>query len=267
MVGDTIWETARNNGLTALDIDRFQSTRLTDSYLKRLSDWRGRFLSRAERVITPSEYLRRLVGGWGFPDGHIRVIPNGIPLDAYAGKKTPRRNPGEKLKIAFVGRLTNWKGVETILLAASRMEDVECTIIGDGPEYPILQGLAHQLGLGEVVQFLGRLDPPDVRQVLDEMHVLVLSSAYEGLSHTLIEASAQGLAVLASNCGGNPEVIEDGHNGLLIPYGDANALERALRSLQDAEDFRYSLALNARENGLRFDFDKTVELMRQLLVQ
>ena len=267
IVGDTVWETARNNGLTPLGVDAFQSAPLGNAYLQRLSSWRSRFLSRARLVITPSQYLRQLVVGWGVPEDRMRVIPNGVPLKVYADVQPARRAPAENLKVVFVGRLTNWKGVETLLLAASAVDGIECHIIGDGPSFPLLHTLAKQLGLKEKVKFLGRLDPQATRRTMSAMHVLVLGSAYEGLSHTLLEASAQGLAIIASNCGGNPEVIEDGRSGLLFPYGDVSALARALQALRDDEAFRYRLALGAKQNSLRFNFDTTVEMTRQLLIE
>lgn len=265
IVGDSVWEAARNNGLTVLGIDDFQSSPLKHAYLQRLAERRARFLSRAHMVITPSQYLRSLVVNWGVPKDRLQVIPNGINLDEFAQFHPSPRAPNESLRVAFVGRLTNWKGVETLLLAVREIDGIDCNIIGDGPSFPLLYTLAEQLQLRNKVRFLGRLEPQVMFQALSGIHVLVLGSAYEGLSHTLIEASAQGLAIVASSCGGNPEVIEDGRNGLLFPYGDVKALVRALQSLRDDETFRYRLALEAKQNSLRFDFGATVEMTRKLL--
>src|SRR5262249_34275102 len=74
-----------------------------------------------------------------------------------------------------------------------------------------------------------------------------LTSSYEGLSHTLLEASSRGLAIIASNCGGNGEVIQSETNGLLVPYGDVAALQTALRRLEGDEDFGYPLPSSAPE--------------------
>jgi glycosyltransferase involved in cell wall biosynthesis len=83
-------------------------------------------------------------------------------------------------------------------------------------------------------------------------------SLYEGLSHTLLEASAIGIPCVASDCGGNPEIIQSGVNGILIPYGDVMKLREALQHLQNDEDSRFRLACAAKENSRRFDFEDTV---------
>jgi glycosyltransferase involved in cell wall biosynthesis len=67
-----------------------------------------------------------------------------------------------------------------------------------------------------------------------------------------------GLPCIASDRGGNPEVIQSGSNGLLVPYGDVAALQAALASLQADEPLRYRLACQAKALSARFDFEKTV---------
>jgi glycosyltransferase involved in cell wall biosynthesis len=265
IVGDSLWETARNNGLTTLDIEEFQSVKPEDDYLKRLENWRSRFLFRARLVVTPSQYLQNLVLGWGVPAENTGIVPNGIPLDEYKNAQPFQRMNGA-LQVVFVGRLTNWKGVETLLLAAAQVDGISIHIVGDGPAFPLLIVLAKQLGLGGRMKFWGRLDPEALKSTLRDMHVLVLGSSYEGLSHTLIEAGAHGLPAIASDCGGNPDVIEDGINGLLIPYGDVSALAQALVRLRNSEEFRYRLACNAKANSARFNFENTLEQWMQILL-
>src|SRR5690606_1402073 len=140
----------------------------------------------------------------------------------------PAPRAGERLRALFVGRLTNWKGVDTLLLAVRDLPEVDLAIVGDGPERPALEALARQLGLGGRAAFLGRLGRAETRREMLRSHVLVLPSLYEGLSHTLLEAGAVGLPCIASRCGGNPEVIADGENGLLVPPEDPAALGAAL---------------------------------------
>ena len=259
IVGDTVWETARNNGSTSFDIEEFQHHAMTDSpNTQRISRWRQYYLSRARLVVAPSIFLQRIIEGWGVPVEKIRVIYNGIPLTDYEAFQPRNRAPGN-MQVAFVGRLTNWKGVETLLLAASRLTGIEVNVMGEGPEYPLLAALADQLGLSGKVVFTGRLDQAGLKEALSKMDVLVLGSSYEGLSHTLLEACATGLACISSNRGGNPEVITHEETGLLYPYGDVQALCNALIALRDDEKFRYNLACNAKVAISRFDFNNTVE--------
>src|SRR5207249_6272077 len=116
VVGDTVWETARNSGETVVSIDEFQSLPEKPARLERLAERRRGFLRRARLVITPSDYVRRLVMGWGVEAERVKTIRNGISQEEFAGLEPRRRDPGP-LEVAFVGRLANWKGVETLLLA------------------------------------------------------------------------------------------------------------------------------------------------------
>lgn len=257
IVGDYAWEYARNRSLTALSIDAFQGRPSGHGEVERMRERRGLYLRGAASVIVPSEYLKGLVVGWGVDPSRVKVILNGAPLGKYA-EYAPRPREAGPLEVAFVGRLTNWKGVETLLLAMREVGDARLTVIGDGPEWPLLTGLAEQLGLGPKVVFAGRLDGAAVRARLAQSHVLALTSSYEGLSHTLIEGAAMGLACVASSSGGNPEVVRDGETGLLVPFGDARALAGALSRLEADEPLRFRMAARGKETSREFDFARTV---------
>ncbi len=258
IVGDKIWETARSGGHTSLSIDEFQGNLPGSPFLRRVSKERDLYLKHAAAVITPSNYLKRMVSGWGVQPSRIVTIPNGIPIGEYQ-RFAPRRRGFGPFRIAFCGRLMNWKGVETILLACHGMANVQVDIVGDGPEWPMLAALAHQLDLDGTVKFHGRLGQADLQDVLSFAHVLVLVSEYEGLSHTLLEACAMALPCIASDRGGNPETIEPGVQGFLVPYGDVARLRVSLEQLQVDEELRFELACNAKDGSQRFDFDGTVQ--------
>jgi glycosyltransferase involved in cell wall biosynthesis len=258
IVGDTAWENARNLGLVSEDIDEFQKSLHLNPIINKTIKRRDLYLGRASQIITPSNYLRNVIIKWGVTERDIQVIPNGVPLEDFREYKPKKRRDGEKLKVVFSGRLVNWKGVETLLLAVVHNPQIMVTILGDGPEQPMFEILAMQLQISDRVNFKGKLIGEAYRKELAEAHVLVLTSSYEGHSHTLLEASAAGLACIASNVGGNPEIITDHRNGLLVPYGDTSALRLALELLADNEDYRFQLACLAHERVQQFAFEKTV---------
>jgi glycosyltransferase involved in cell wall biosynthesis len=264
VVGDAAWERARNLGATALDIDAFQRAAAEQGRVAAEIRKRDGALRQARCIVTPSRYLKSLVVGWGVPAEKVRVIPNGVE-DELLAARPPEPRSGGRLRALFVGRLTNWKGVETLLLAVRSSASVDVTIVGDGPEQPSLRELADQLGLNGRARFLGRLDRGAARAEMERADVLVLTSLYEGHSHTLLEAGAAGLPCIASARGGNPEVIADGENGLLIPPQDPQALGAALERLARDEPFRHALATAAwrrsRERRLARSVDEIVELM------
>jgi glycosyltransferase involved in cell wall biosynthesis len=265
VVGDTVWETARNRGVTNLSIDDFQQDPTAQAQLAPEVRQRNRWVLAAHHVIVPSEYLRRLVEGWGVPAGRITVVRNGTAAPANAQVARPRTSA--RLRAVFVGRLTNWKGVETLLLAARDLPSIEVEVLGDGPEWPHLSELSVQLGLADRVAFRGRVSPDGVRQALARADVLVLTSLYEGLSHTVLEACAAGVPCIVSSCGGNEEVVTDGHDGLVVPAQNVDRLADALRRLNADEGFRLGLASRAIGTARTFDLADTVRLTEQLITQ
>jgi len=139
-----------------------------------------------------------------------------------------------------VARLTPWKGVDRIIeiLPKTRRQinEANLVVVGDGPELGNLQRLAGELGAKGYVSFVGRVPHEEVPYYLRAADVFVLYSGYEGLPHIVLEAMAAGAPVILSDTGGNPEVIENGVNGLLIPTGDQEKLKEAiLRVLRDTE--------------------------------
>lgn len=256
VVGDTVWETARNRGLTSLSIDDFQVSAAAQAAFRSEVARRNSWLERAHRVVVPSDYLAGIVTGWGIAREKVLVIRNGAELRAATMAR--RRPPGERLRALFVGRLTNWKGVETLLLAIREKSGIDVEIVGDGPGWPHLTGLAVQLGLNGRATFLGRLDRHGVEAAMARAHVLVLTSLYEGLSHTVLEALAVGLPCVVSDRGGNPELIQHERNGLVVPAENVERLGAALCRLAADEDFRGRLASAARETVRAFDLEKTV---------
>jgi glycosyltransferase involved in cell wall biosynthesis len=186
-----------------------------------------------DRVVAVSEDAARLMVREGIGAARVRTIWNGIDLErfAYAGPC-----PGGPL--VTVARLSPEKDVATLVRAAARIcrerPGLALEVAGDGPCLPQLRGLAHELGLNGNVRFLGQVG--DVAGLLARASLFVLPSLTEGVSLTLLEAMARGLPVVATNVGGNPEVVADGQTGLLVPPGDPEALTRAVLQVEsDAE--------------------------------
>jgi glycosyltransferase involved in cell wall biosynthesis len=265
IVGDTVWETARNRGLTHLSIDDFQTDGRSQAQFAGDLRTRNRWVAAARHIVVPSEYLRRLVEGWGVGRERITVIRNGTTSPVTGAIVRPRRS--QRLRALFVGRLTNWKGVETLLLAARQFEGLDVEIVGDGPLWPHLVELSAQLGLTERVLFRGRLSAEGVRDAMARAHVLVLTSLYEGLSHTVLEAFAAGLPCIVSDRGGNEEVVKDARNGLVVPAQDVECLAHALRRVAIDDAFRCRLAATALDTVRAFDLADTVTSTERLLLE
>ncbi len=258
IVGDAAWETARNLGWTQSSIDDFQHCGQYPPQVQAMVDHRRAALESARLVITPSHYLKRMVEGWGVPPARIQVIPNGVDLFEYENL-SPRQRTEPTLKVLYSGRLVNWKGVDTLITALQDAPHVTLTILGEGPELNHLKQMVAAMGMQARIVFHDRVFGADYRALLNRHDVLVLPSSYEGHPHVLLEGAAAGLMLVTTTSGGNPEVVEDGRNGLLFEYGDISALSTILTRLQRDEELRYGLAMAAWQEKTRHDFDVTMQ--------
>jgi sugar transferase (PEP-CTERM/EpsH1 system associated) len=193
------------------------------------------------RFVAVSDDLRRwLVEQVGVPAGKVVHICNGVDTTRFSpGDRAIRAGLGlgaESVLIGTVARLDPVKDqaglLEAFALVARQRPEAILMIAGDGPCRGALHQRADSLGLTPRVRFLGeRSDVPDLLRAMD---VFVLPSIAEGISNTVLEAMATGLPIVATRVGGNPELVEDGVNGLLVPRSDVPALARALdRYLDD----------------------------------
>ncbi|MDZ4683676.1 MAG: GT4 family glycosyltransferase PelF [Planctomycetaceae bacterium] len=179
-----------------------------------------------DRVVAVSEDAARLcVDVDGLPTRKVQRIWNGIDLDQfeYSG-------PATKPVAIAVARLSAEKDFPTLLramaLASQQMPDLQLQIVGEGPERTKLESLTRELGLTSRVEFLG--ERRDVPELLKQAGFFVTASLTEGISLTLLEAMAVGLPVVATDVGGNPEIVEDNITGLLAPAGQPDALAAAM---------------------------------------
>jgi len=166
---------------------------------------------------------------------HARVarrIYNGIDPGQYASEAMPidRTRDGDCV-VAFAGRLIYGKGPDYLIEALAQVSStprMRLLIAGDGPERSRLESMAHSLGIGEQVEFLGlKHDMSGFWQMCD---IAVVPSAefIEACPMTPLEAMASGKPVIATRNGGLPELVIDGETGILVPRGDSMALAKAL---------------------------------------
>jgi glycosyltransferase involved in cell wall biosynthesis len=193
-------------------------------------------------AFSVSDRLRRdLVTHLRVPEGKFEVIYNGVDLTriAAADRAHARREVGaseDEVVIASVGRLVPVKHYESLLGAFARAfgraagaVKTRLVLIGEGPERAKLEALAASLGIAARTTLLGHRE--DVPELLVGLDVFVLPSRSEGMSNTLLEAMAAGVPVVASDVGGNSEIVRDGDSGFLYPSGDEARLSQLLTEL------------------------------------
>jgi sugar transferase (PEP-CTERM/EpsH1 system associated) len=241
-------------------------------------DRRRRLVRRAlspmvDRFVTVSEDLHRwLIADIGICPRKVQTIPNGVDTERFApGDPATSRvmlglDPARPV-VGTIGRLDPVKDQAGLVraFASVRMNfpDAGLVIAGDGPCRRELEALIASLDLGARVRLLG--EQKDVPMVLRAMDVFVLPSIAEGMSNTILEAMASGLPVVATRTGGNPELVEDGVTGTLVPVGDPEALAGAIAGYLGDPVRRTSHGQAARQRAVeRFDLGKMVAAYRDL---
>ena len=230
------------------------------------------------RIVAVSEEVKRnYCRVTGVREEKVRVIYNGVDTDRFSpGEPSPELYDSLNLEhgtriLGTVGRLIGDKGHRLFLEAAIGVlrEDpgLRILVIGDGPLRGELEHFVESQGIRDRVVFTGmRDDIPDLVRICT---ALIFPSYREGLSLALLEAMACGKAVIASDVGGNPEVIVSGESGFLFPSGDREALASYMKQLLN-RDMATSTGNLARKRvlehfSIRTHVEKTAGLYRECL--
>jgi L-malate glycosyltransferase len=222
--------------------------------------------ARVDGIIVNCQYLKRqLMEDERVPEPLIRVCYNGIDLEQFhpGPAERPRSLPTDAFVIGTVCVLRPEKGLAMLIEAFARVRklrpEMKLVIVGSGPELASLQERARQAGVFDDCLWQG--STPGVAGWLRNFDIFVLPSLSEALSNSIMEAMACRCAVVASDVGGNPELIEHGVRGLLFESGNAAALAESLAKLIEDESLRRSLAA-AGERFIREGFPRQASAAR-----
>lgn len=183
----------------------------------------------------------------------IWFLPNAIDLEQF--DRYPPTRASDRPTAIMVGRLIALKRVDTFLraLAKARLRNraLRGVVAGDGPERSALERLAAELGLShEHLTFLGARS--DVPSLLGGADMLVLASDDEGTPNVVLEAMAARLPVISTPAGDAKRLVEDGVNGYLVPFGDADAISERMLTLAESRALRGTLGGAGRRHVERF---------------
>ncbi|MGH3414134.1 MAG: glycosyltransferase family 4 protein [Marmoricola sp.] len=194
-----------------------------------------------QAFLCPSRFLAGVMTRAGVYVDRLVVVPNFIDAQPI----TPKSSPGGG--VVYAGRLSEEKGVTTLVEAAGRMPSLRVDIVGDGPQRAALRSLADQVAPGRVT-FHGRVSRQQVLDLMRANAVAVLPSyCHENQPMAALEAFACGLPVVASALGGLPEAIPESC-GVLVPPRDPGALARQLDRLVGDPAAAFSMGRTAREH-------------------
>ena len=222
---------------------------------------------RAAAAVAVSEAVRERLATHGIRPRELTVIPNGLDLAAFP--LTPPAPKSRPFTAAFLGRLTEEKGVLVLLEAAPlflKTPDVRLVVVGDGPLHVAVEEAARRYG--PRLTYLGHQH--DVRAVYHAVDAVLIPSLSEGHPLTALEAMASGLPVVASRTGGLPEIVVEGETGVLVPPGDPRELADALVGLAKDRDRRRALGAAGRrrvekEFAVERLLERLIEVYRQVL--
>ena len=228
---------------------------------------KGWVLRRASAVTVMNREMRDAVVALGAAPERVHVVPMGVDLAAVAigGVRQPRQDG--PVRLLFVGRLVEKKGLEVLLDALRALpERLELTVVGDGP----LRARLEDDATGLPVHFRGQLGRPDLMASYRAADIVVVPSIkatsgdQDGLPVALLEAMASGCAVVASALPGIDEAV-DATCGVLVPPGDSEALAAALTALTRNPGRREELATAAAARASDLSVDRVAERYLELL--
>jgi glycosyltransferase involved in cell wall biosynthesis len=251
--GDIVWERARNNGITDLGIDEFQSQKLAWKYrvfrfLFTLS------LKRSAHVIVPSAHLQKLVISWGVPANRVSLVHNSTDTEKFL----PRQGIPQGMDVLTVSRLVPWKGLEQVIEVCGTL-GFSLGIVGDGPLRSSLESLSKKFH--SKIEFFGDVEQEKLVELLQGTRVFVLNSSFEATSYALIEAMSCGVVPISNDTTGSAEVIENEVNGILCGSSTGQTLDTALKFLFTNPDQLSSMSRKAR-SSVQKDFNAALNFER-----
>jgi glycosyltransferase involved in cell wall biosynthesis len=184
----------------------------------------------ADRIVYNSNSVREQYESiYHYPRRKGCVVVNAAPP---AGRVSAHSSPRDCLTIGYLGRLADEKRIDVLIQALASMhhrQAVRLLLYGDGPVRESSSEIANQLGVGDRVELRG--NTTDTAAAYAEMDIVAVCSRRESSSNTVLEAMAAGKAVVVSDAGGLPELIDNGRVGVCVPVGDVKALSEAMDRL------------------------------------
>jgi glycosyltransferase involved in cell wall biosynthesis len=228
----------------------------------------------AYSVIVPSRYLKERITSWGVNKDKITVIYNAVE----AGSSINLSKDQAKKKIGItgdiilsIGRLAPWKGFSDLIDLMpdllKKNDSFRLIIAGEGDDRKNLENKIKDLEVNNEVKMTGSLPHSQMPLYFKAADIFVLNSGYEGLSHVILEAMQAGLPIIASDEGGNPELIEEGFNGFLVKYGDQGELRQAILKIWKNKDLQEKFGQNSKIKIKDFTWENLVSQTVRILKQ
>ncbi len=190
------------------------------------------------------------------PVSEFYTIPNGVETDRFHPIDRPQ---SPKVKIIFIGRLIPRKGFHRVVRALPSVQKqatvpFEVEVVGTGAHRAELDSLAEELGVSELIRYVGMVPYDQLEKSYQYADIFVLTSLSEGMPSVILEAMGSGLPIIASNVGGNNEIVHEGENGFLIMGDDIELLANRIAQLVNDADLRRGMGIKSREYAMQYDW-------------
>jgi glycosyltransferase involved in cell wall biosynthesis len=239
-----------------------RGTEVPHSMNRRLRPYLVRSLLRATRIFSVSESLRQHAIALGVEPDKIHVVANGVDIDTFypLDRLEARRRLGiaaDSKVLVSVGALVERKGFHRVIKILPELlkkhPNLQYLIIGgasaEGDMRTELEQLVSRMGLNDCVHFLGTMPPSELKWPLSTADLFVLATSNEGWANVFLEAMACGLPVIATDVGGNAEVVCRSYLGAIVPFRDQTALRDALQAALSRTWDRDRIRAFAEENA------------------
>jgi len=215
----------------------------------------------SKSITTVSLSVAKELKQYGLDSDRITVVGNGVDEKLFSPSRN--RKPVEEY-VLYTGVLRARKGLFDLIECAKHVCETHpytrFLICGNGPFFPRLQEKVLKMGLQERILFLGHVTREKLVHLYQNATIHVVPSHYEGLPTVLLEAMSCGIPVVATNVGGNGEVISSGVNGLLVPPKSPEIMAKAISRLLDDRALRERIGRAARKTiEEHYTWDKIVE--------
>jgi len=271
ITGDYAWEQGRARfGLTD-SLDEFQEKKYSwpVELFRQIEKW---VAQGANKIITPSQYLKKIVQKWGIAEEKIKVIYNAIekmPEPEISQEQAKKKLGLQGDILLSIGRLVPWKGFDSLIgLMPDLLKEnphFKLVIIGQGPEKKNLEFRIWNLELRDKVFLLDQMPHSKLLLYFKTADCFILNTGYEGLPHIILEAMQMKAPVITTNVGGNPEVIKDGYNGLLVEYNNRKQLKEAILKLWLDKKCQQKFITNSLKELKKFNLDEMINQTLEVL--
>lgn len=260
VAGDYAWEQAAQRFGVKDTIDDFQNNRygLRVGLLRAIQRF---VVGRADLVITPSNYFRKLVGGWIKNSEKVKTIYNGIRYESVLSATRSLNT------LVSIGRLVPWKGFEFLirLMSDPGLRDFTLRIIGDGPDRERLTSIVKELHLEGRVQLAWDVGRDVMLKDISNAGIFVLNTKFESFSFVVAEAMNAGAPIIATNIGSIPELIDSGKEGILVEPDNKEQILAAIGKIKNDSDFRNAIVTAAHSKAQEFTIERTVDNLVKLI--